>query len=820
MKRFRSCMLGFLLFISTVLLSLMAPSQASASEGWTWQNPKPRGGFRYEAVCSIDATRAWAVGTGGVIVATDDGGATWTERPSPTTLTLRSVSFADASSGWATGDSGVLLATLDGGQTWMEQDSNSTGHLYGISSIDTTRAWAVGQRGTVLFTTDGGLNWRYKDVGSSKTFYEVDFVDASHGWIVGEGGTVLRTVDGGTSWQQLVYPRTGDLFAASFVTTGTGWVAGDSGGYVYYTTDGGDNWQPQQAPVNIRITSISACATNTAFAVSDVFVIRYSGLPIWSMSAYGYVFGTGVTCPDAGHAWAVSRGAANIVATSDGGTTWTSQASVMKWAPALQALDFADSDHGWAVGDNLGEPGGNNRVLRTTDGGQNWTPRDAATGANIWAMSFADEQNGWAGGYNGPMCRTSDGGDTWESVAPPGSTVFALAFVDSASGWASGATFPDFGVYYTDNRGDTWTRQSCETSSPIRDLDFIDANNGWGVGYIGTIVRTDDAGASWDRQSSGTTQTLIGVVLADDRCGWAVGAGGTILHTSDGGTTWESQASGTTTDIQAVACASDSRALAVGNNLILRTDDGGKTWWRQQDTGEQLYDVDAMGIYDAAVCGSGCSLLRTTSGGEDRLPTSLSLSTAPTVVSYAGSSRLSGAILDPFDAMLPYKCVTLQRSYDGHGWEDLDRLNSYTGGYSYTVAPITRKTYYRLLFAGDGSYYGGPSPSVTVTPSAYLSTPRAPSPVYRRRLFSVYGHMKPTHAPGLYSVRLDCYRYESRRWVRRRTFATRNLPAGSYTKYAGTISLTLSGRWKIRAYHAADAEHAATYSGYRAVTVR
>jgi hypothetical protein len=34
------------------------------------------------------------------------------------------------------------------------------------------------------------------------------------------------------------------------------------------------------------------------------------------------------------------------------------------------------------------------------------------------------------------------------------------------------------------------------------------------------------------------------------------------------------------------------------------------------------------------------------------------------------------------------------------------------------------------------------------------------------------------------------------------------------------VSLPYAGKWRIRAYHAADSKNAATYSGYRYLSVR
>jgi len=66
-------------------------------------------------VASGDAEHFWAVGSGGHVERSDDGGVTWATQATPTIETLRGVWFVDAASGWAIGNSGVILRTSNGG---------------------------------------------------------------------------------------------------------------------------------------------------------------------------------------------------------------------------------------------------------------------------------------------------------------------------------------------------------------------------------------------------------------------------------------------------------------------------------------------------------------------------------------------------------------------------------------------------------------------------------------------------------------------------------------------------------------------------------
>ncbi|MCA9753317.1 MAG: hypothetical protein KC591_14080, partial [Gemmatimonadetes bacterium] len=64
--------------------------------------------------------------------------ATWTVRPSGTSVTLHDVSAHHGSGGiaWACGDQGTILKTTDAGVTWTALDSGTTVDLHGIAFIE------------------------------------------------------------------------------------------------------------------------------------------------------------------------------------------------------------------------------------------------------------------------------------------------------------------------------------------------------------------------------------------------------------------------------------------------------------------------------------------------------------------------------------------------------------------------------------------------------------------------------------------------------------------------------------------------------------
>ena len=169
---------------------------AQVNNPWARQAPLPTG-RSLNSVDMISATEGWAVGEGGVILHTLDGGAFWTPQNSGTTGPLHDVRFLDALHGWATSGNTILFTT-DGGQSWGA-GSGVIGSLYAVDFADLSRGWAVGNGGAIYRTTDGGLNWSLQTSPTTSGLSEVDFVDNNNGWAVGANGTILRTSDGGAA---------------------------------------------------------------------------------------------------------------------------------------------------------------------------------------------------------------------------------------------------------------------------------------------------------------------------------------------------------------------------------------------------------------------------------------------------------------------------------------------------------------------------------------------------------------------------------------------------------------------------------------------
>ena len=83
---------------------------------------------------SPDGRTGLAVGNGGTILQTTDGGETWTARASGTSVALTAVAIsADGRTGLAVGNGGTILQTADGGETWTARASGTSVALTAVA---------------------------------------------------------------------------------------------------------------------------------------------------------------------------------------------------------------------------------------------------------------------------------------------------------------------------------------------------------------------------------------------------------------------------------------------------------------------------------------------------------------------------------------------------------------------------------------------------------------------------------------------------------------------------------------------------------------
>jgi len=158
----------------------------------------------------VNARTLWASGTGGRVVHTADGGATWRVDtiPNATHLDLRAIHARNARVAHVAATAGRIFRTRDGGRTWMQtyQAPDTSVFLDAIEFWDDRNGVAlgdpVGGRFLVLLTRDGGDTWRAASVEHRPPTRDGEaafaasgsslVVDASGGVWIGSGGRAAR----------------------------------------------------------------------------------------------------------------------------------------------------------------------------------------------------------------------------------------------------------------------------------------------------------------------------------------------------------------------------------------------------------------------------------------------------------------------------------------------------------------------------------------------------------------------------------------------------------------------------------------------------
>lgn len=109
---------------------------------------------------------------------------------------LRAVSFPSATIGFAAGTGGDLLRTSDGGATWAPLGAQLPDGLPFFTDLwftSTTEGYATAND-LILRTTDGGLHWSWYDAGEQ--LWQLHFQSPTNGFAVAANGLLLRTAPG------------------------------------------------------------------------------------------------------------------------------------------------------------------------------------------------------------------------------------------------------------------------------------------------------------------------------------------------------------------------------------------------------------------------------------------------------------------------------------------------------------------------------------------------------------------------------------------------------------------------------------------------
>lgn len=306
--------------------------------------------------------------------------------------------------------------------------------------------------------------------------------------------------------------------------------------------------------------------------------------------------------------------------------------------------------------DNTGfAVGSRGTIIKTTNGGSNWTVLKSGTDNDLNSVYFIDNKIGFAVGDNGTIIKTIDGGTTWSLLNSGTSDPLGyVQFNDENTGFAL-TTFVEGGqVLKTTDGGITWTKWT-ENSGKGRFSSgyFINDKNGYIVGRDGIIKKTTDGGASWiDNNDISLDKIMINftsphgevqwkalktpsdigfssICFLDNNVGYVVGGSiegsaaipvdsyGSILKTTNGGTTWIELKSGISNPLNSVYFIDINNGYATGSDgAIIKTTNGGTTWTTlKSGTSIELTSTYFTNINTGYVVGDNGTIIKTIDGG-------------------------------------------------------------------------------------------------------------------------------------------------------------------------------------------------------------
>jgi photosystem II stability/assembly factor-like uncharacterized protein len=565
MKPFR-----LLLLLSTIILLAAGTTQSQ------WENTG-LSQLEWVHALAVDNGMLFAGTWGHGIFRSIDGGVTWDSAnyglPEFYARWVEALTVAQSTGGgtiiFAGFEYGGVFRSTDDGNSWAEANTGM---------IPQTNLAALGSAGSTVLV---GLRQNGGDNGVYRT------VNDGGNWAPADGG--FATQADSSIWGFAVSPPGGAAGAKFFVATDGG---------VFMSSSDGIGWTPVNnglpSGVARAVGVTSGFGHNNLFAcISDKGVYRSTddgtswveaddGLPTLS-SVYVTDFISG---PSTGLAGTPSIFAATsigvYVSTNNGVKWWDTGTELFRkegWPSCLTIL----GDYLYAGGY---QGGGVWKYSTRIDTG--WAVQPSGTGDMLYTVKAVDNNVVWAGGTNGCVLRTTNGGVTWDSVGAGvigTATVFSVDALDASNALVSTYT-GDAAIYKTTNGGSIWQNVFAQTGGAIAGIRMKSTLEGYAVGIPvdgkWTVLKTTDGGNTWTHIPNEPTQigdesVTFGVDLTGNTLSFGT-TSGKIYRSTDLGTTWSSDS---ISEEMVYAIHSNSPTIGLAgfyNGAIDRTTNGGVSW--------------------------------------------------------------------------------------------------------------------------------------------------------------------------------------------------------------------------------------------------
>lgn len=167
----------------------------TANGGGSWQDAlNTNNAFRDVAFDPLQAGRAVAVGEGEIVRATVNA-QNWNATSAPNAA-YRGVQFIGPNTALAVGMGGTVVRSTNGGSNWSPLTTYLPGplNLFDLHFINDQEGYVLAND-RILRTTNGGVHWEWFPLEGPMN--ALHFVSPTEGYAVGQGGRVYRMVPGG-----------------------------------------------------------------------------------------------------------------------------------------------------------------------------------------------------------------------------------------------------------------------------------------------------------------------------------------------------------------------------------------------------------------------------------------------------------------------------------------------------------------------------------------------------------------------------------------------------------------------------------------------
>ena len=166
---------------------------------------------------------------------------------------------------------------------------------------------------------------------------------------------------------------------------------------------------------------------------------------------------------------------------------------------AVRPSDFAKKGTTTGIdrrGDRLIAVGPRGLILLSVDGAKTWKQIDSPVATDLVTVKFTDASTVWAVGHDAVALRSRDGGASWERMLDGRSLLKLLlsAYAERVKNGEPGAE----AVQKEITRAAAQSATPEVLPTPLLDVWFADANEGFLVGAFGLVLRTRDGGKTWE----------------------------------------------------------------------------------------------------------------------------------------------------------------------------------------------------------------------------------------------------------------------------------------------------------------------------------